>query len=166
MSRVFLGLGSNLGDRLSYLQGAVDSMPNLIRCSRLYETLPVDAPWGSKPFLNAAVEIDYPAKTSELLQLVASLEGVAGRTRGETNAPRTLDVDVIYVDGFTSYSPEMVIPHPRAKDRAFVIAPMLDLDERIASELNCELASSLRNANESSKDEIYPGVVVVGPSLC
>lgn len=166
MARVFLSLGSNLGDRLFYLQSAVDALADLVQCSRLYETAPVDAPDGSASFLNAVVEIEYEARASELIKLVMGLEGAAGRIRAEINGPRTLDVDVVYVEGFISHAPEMIVPHPRAQYRAFVIAPLADIDMQIASELSPEIALSVKKAKASLLDEVYPGVVAVGGPLC
>lgn len=166
MAKTFLALGSNLGDRMGYLRRATQTLPGLVRCSRVYETAPIDAPKGSGPFLNAVVEIDFEADISELLALVNQLETSAKRERLEPNAPRTLDVDVIFVEGVVSNDPEMTIPHPRCRERAFVVAPLSDLDSSLAETLNPEMARLIGRARERGDAEVFPGVVIYGEALC
>lgn len=164
MAKTYLALGSNLGERIKYLQGAVDKLPNPKRCSRIYQTLPVDSPRGSGPFLNAVVEIEFQPDTAKLLELVGRIEEEAGRVRVVRNGPRTLDVDVIYVNGFSSEAPEMTIPHPRAKERGFVIAPLLDLNREAAMELSASLVHLIENS-ATPEHEILPGVSLFAASL-
>ncbi len=124
--RAFLGLGSNLGERLMYLRGAVDAMPDLVRVSSLYETDPIGGP-EQGAYLNCVVELDTDLTPRELLELCRTLEAAAERVRVERWGPRTLDVDVVYVDGETVNEPDLIVPHPRWRDRAFVRIPLGEL---------------------------------------
>ena len=166
MARTFLALGSNLGDRMGYLRKAALALPGPVRCSRVYETIPIKAPEGSGQFLNAVVELDLEADVSGLLALVNQLETAANRERLGPNAPRTLDVDVIFVNGMVSNDPEMTIPHPRCRERAFVVAPLSDLDSSLAETLNPEMARVIAISKERGDAEVFPGVVIYAEALC
>ncbi len=124
--RAFLGLGSNLGERLTYLRTAIDAIPDLVRVSSLYETDPIGGP-EQGAFLNCVVELDTDLTPRQLLELCHSLEAAAERTRIERWGPRTLDVDVIYIEGEAVDEPDLAVPHPRWRDRAFVMIPLGDL---------------------------------------
>ena len=124
--RAFLGLGSNLGERLTYLRNAVQAMPDLVRVSSLYETDPIGGP-EQGAFLNLIVELDTDKTPRELLELCRTLETAADRQRIERWGPRTLDVDVVYVDGELVDEPDLIVPHPRWRDRAFVMIPLGEL---------------------------------------
>jgi 2-amino-4-hydroxy-6-hydroxymethyldihydropteridine diphosphokinase len=129
MSRAVLSLGSNLGNRLEYLQLAVDRFrPWLVAISPVYET----TPWGPVPqgeYLNAVVMVDDPeAEPRTWLSRAAAVEAAAGRRRDVHWGSRTLDVDVICVDSLTIDEPALILPHPRASARAFVLRPWLDID--------------------------------------
>jgi 2-amino-4-hydroxy-6-hydroxymethyldihydropteridine diphosphokinase len=124
--RAFLGLGSNLGERLTYLRGAVDAMPDLACVSSLYETDPIGGP-EQGAYLNCVVELDTDLTPRQLLVLCRTLEAAAERIRIERWGPRTLDVDVVYVDGEVVNEPDLVVPHPRWRDRAFVMIPLGEL---------------------------------------
>ena len=124
--RAFLGLGSNLGERLLYLRTAVESIPDLVQVSSLYETDPIGGP-DQGAFLNLIVELDTNMTPRELLELCRTLEAAAERVRIERWGPRTLDVDVVYVDGEVVDDPDLIVPHPRWRDRAFVMIPLGEL---------------------------------------
>ncbi len=124
--RAFLGLGSNLGERLMYLHAAIATIPDLARVSSLYETDPIGGP-EQGAFLNCVVELDTALTARELLGLCRTLEAAAGRVRVERWGPRTLDVDVIYIDGEAVDEPDLTVPHPRWRDRAFVMIPLGEL---------------------------------------
>lgn len=124
--RAFLGLGSNLGERRNYLRGAVDAIPDLVKVSSLYETDPIGGP-EQGAFLNCVVELDTDLSARQLLELCRKLETEAERVRIERWGPRTLDVDVLYVDGETVNEPDLIVPHPRWRDRAFVMIPLGEL---------------------------------------
>ena len=129
MTRAVLSIGSNLGDRLALLQGAVDAMrPWLVAISPVYET----APWGDveqDDFLNAILIVADPgARAATWLSRAHDAEAAAGRVRDVRWGPRTLDVDVIAVDAVVSDEPQLMLPHPRAGERAFVLVPWLAVD--------------------------------------
>jgi 2-amino-4-hydroxy-6-hydroxymethyldihydropteridine diphosphokinase len=125
--RAFLGLGSNLGDRAAYLQGAVDALPDVVAVSRFYETDPVGGPEGQPPYLNAVVELDTELSPGDLLDWCRRLEAAAGRVRTERWGPRTLDVDVLLVGDLVIDEPDLQVPHPRMWERSFVLIPLAEL---------------------------------------
>ncbi len=132
--RAVISIGSNLGERRNNLQGAVDTLADtpevwVTGVSPVYETVPVDAPEGSKDFLNAIVLLDTTLAARTLLERALAVESAYGREReGEPNAPRTLDVDLIVVGDRRADEEDLVLPHPRAAERAFVLVPWLDLE--------------------------------------
>lgn len=136
MTRAFLGLGSNLGDRVTYLRHAVASIEatgELVAVSPVYETDPVGGPTGQGMYLNLVVELDTALDGRGLLELCQSLEGAGGRARDERWGPRTLDVDILWVDGVEVDEPDLQIPHPRMRERRFVLAPLADLAPDLTS---------------------------------
>ncbi len=128
-TRAFLGLGTNLGDRWAHLRDAVDALRGdglVVAVSPVYETEPVGGP-EQGAFLNIVVELATDLDPHALLERCFELERAAGRERRVRWGPRTLDVDVLWIDGFTSDEPRLVVPHPRMHERNFVMAPLLDL---------------------------------------
>lgn len=128
-----VSLGSNLGDRLAVLQGAISALADtpdvrLVAVSSVYETAPVDAPDGSPDFLNAVVLADTALSVATLLDRLQAIEATYGRERGEANAPRSLDLDLIVVGDRSSDTDELRLPHPRAHERAFVLVPWHEVD--------------------------------------
>jgi 2-amino-4-hydroxy-6-hydroxymethyldihydropteridine diphosphokinase len=131
LTRAYLALGSNVGDREQHLQRAVDGIAaashvELISVSRVYETEPVGGP-EQGAFLNAVVAIDTSLNARELLDLAHRLETDAQRVRVERWGPRTLDVDVLLVGDQRIDEPDLVVPHPRLWERGFVLAPLRDV---------------------------------------
>ncbi|TIC79389.1 2-amino-4-hydroxy-6-hydroxymethyldihydropteridine diphosphokinase [Nocardioides sp. GY 10127] len=131
--RAVLSLGSNLGDRMAILQGAVNVIADtpdvwVTSVSPVYETDPVNCPPGSEDFLNIVVLCDTTLAAHRLLERCATVEDAFDRERGVANAPRTLDVDVIVVGDRRSSDPALQLPHPRAAERAFVLKPWYDLE--------------------------------------
>ena len=129
MSRVVLSIGSNLGDRWAALAGATAHFRDWVTAvSPVFQT----PPWGPVPqddFLNAILIADDPAATpTDWLTRAHGAEEAAGRVRELRWGPRTLDVDVITVDQVRSADPVLVLPHPRAAERAFVLVPWLTVD--------------------------------------
>jgi 2-amino-4-hydroxy-6-hydroxymethyldihydropteridine diphosphokinase len=129
---VVLALGSNLGDRLANLQGGVDALcagPGLaVRAvSPVYETAPVGGP-DQGDFLNAVLIAASGLAALDVLARCRAAEAALGRVRADRWGPRTLDVDVIACGAEVSDNPELTLPHPRAHQRAFVLAPWHDLD--------------------------------------
>ena len=129
-----MGLGSNLGDRRRHLKDAVDSLPGVVAVSPVYETDPVGGPGGQDPYLNVVVELDTDLSPRELLGVCHRLESAAGRVRTVRWGPRTLDVDILLFDGFTSDDEELTVPHPRMWQRRFVVAPLRDLAPELVPE--------------------------------
>ncbi len=130
--RALLALGSNLGDRRAHLAAAVRDMPDLVAVSRLYETAPVGGPGEQGAYLNMVVALDTDLSPRELLELCGRLERAADRVRAERWGPRTLDVDVLWIDGVTVDEPDLVVPHPRMLERRFVQVPLLDVAPDLA----------------------------------
>jgi 2-amino-4-hydroxy-6-hydroxymethyldihydropteridine diphosphokinase len=135
VTRAFLGLGSNLGDRAALLAAAVDRLVavGLVRVSPTYETDPVGGP-EQDAFLNIVAELDTDLSARQLLGVCVRLEIAAERERVERWGPRTLDVDVLWVDGEEVDEPDLVVPHPRLWERRFVLAPLRDLAPDLVSE--------------------------------
>ncbi|MPZ85137.1 MAG: 2-amino-4-hydroxy-6-hydroxymethyldihydropteridine diphosphokinase [Actinophytocola sp.] len=129
MTRAVLSIGSNLGDRLAHLRTAVAGLTGvLVAASPVYET----RPWGVEDqpdFLNAVLIVEDPeADEWAWLHRAQALEQKAGRVRTRHWGPRTLDVDVVTVDGVTSDHPDLLLPHPGTPDRATVLIPWLAVD--------------------------------------
>ena len=103
------------------------SIPDVVAVSPVYETDPVGGPEGQDPYLNLVVELSTTASPRQLLELAGRLEREAGRVRGERGGPRTLDVDVLVVGDLVVDEPDLVVPHPRMFERAFVLVPLADL---------------------------------------
>jgi 2-amino-4-hydroxy-6-hydroxymethyldihydropteridine diphosphokinase len=132
---VTISLGSNLGDRLGNLQGAIDAIADtpdvhIVAVSSVYETTPVDAPDGSPDFLNAILLVDTTLRPTTLLDRMLAVEDAFGRERAERNAPRTLDIDLVSVGDLRVHDEDLTLPHPRAHERAFVLVPWVELDQR------------------------------------
>lgn len=128
MSAAVLSIGSNVGDRLARLRGCVAMLGEAVRAaSPVYSTVP----WGGVEqgeFLNAVLLVDDPdADAQEWLRRGQRCEAAAARTREVRWGPRTLDVDVIDVEGTYRDDPQLTLPHPRAHQRAFVLVPWLDV---------------------------------------
>jgi len=131
-TRVVIALGSNLGDRLDYLQSGLDGLfdtPRLVflAVSPVYETTPVGGP-EQPDYLNAVAIGETTLPAQAVLERCHSLEDAFGRVRGERWGPRTLDLDLIVYGDEVSDSPGLTLPHPRARERAFVLAPWHDAD--------------------------------------
>lgn len=124
--RALLALGSNMDDRWSYLRSAVDGLPSVVEVSSVYETPPVGGP-EQGPYLNCVVRLETDMGPRELLNEAWRLEAAAERVRTERWGPRTLDVDVLWVDGEMVAEPDLEVPHPRMFERAFVLVPLRDV---------------------------------------
>jgi len=125
---VLLGLGANLGNALSRLQLAIESLSHSVselRTSAVYRTPPVGPP--QPDYLNAVVRGRILRSPLETLRLAHELEREAGRTRPYPNAPRTLDVDLLFHGASVIHEEGLDVPHPRWSERAFVVVPLLDV---------------------------------------
>jgi 2-amino-4-hydroxy-6-hydroxymethyldihydropteridine diphosphokinase len=129
-ARVFLGLGSNLGDRERHLRDALDSLQKRgvahLRPSALYETEPVGGP-PQGPYLNAVVEGRSTLSPEDLLRAALDVERGLGRVRTEPNAPRTIDVDLLLHGDAIVETEAARVPHPRLHLRRFVLVPLAEL---------------------------------------
>jgi 2-amino-4-hydroxy-6-hydroxymethyldihydropteridine diphosphokinase len=131
-SRVVLALGSNLGDRLAALQGALDALADpdalrLLAVSPVYETAPVGGP-EQDDYLNAVAVAETVLAPEALLARAQQVEKEFHRVRDVRWGPRTLDVDIIDYAALVRTDPELTLPHPRAHERAFVLRPWADID--------------------------------------
>ena len=130
--RAALALGSNQGNRLEILQGAVDALAEtdgveIVAVSGVFETDPVGGPQ-QPDYLNAVVVVQTALSPRELLGRAHEIEQRFGRLRVERWGPRTLDVDIVAVGDEIVDEPDLVVPHPRAAERAFVLLPWRDAD--------------------------------------
>jgi 2-amino-4-hydroxy-6-hydroxymethyldihydropteridine diphosphokinase len=132
VTKAYLGLGSNLGDRLANLQHSLELLAaqpgiTVLRCSRVYETDPVGGP-PQPDFLNAVLEIETSLSPSSLLAACHEAEDRLARVREERWGPRTIDIDILSIDDEIIDEPDLTVPHPRMHERGFVLAPLLELD--------------------------------------
>jgi 2-amino-4-hydroxy-6-hydroxymethyldihydropteridine diphosphokinase len=127
----FLGLGSNIGDRLANLQKAVRHLQRaegvrVVRSSRIYETDPVGGP-DQPDFLNCVLEVETDLEPHDLMAACQEVEDTLGRQRGVRWGPRVIDVDILTFGDRDVLEPDLEIPHPRMHERGFVLAPLLEL---------------------------------------
>lgn len=132
MSLVYVALGSNLGVPESQLAQAVMALKKLpfsqnLKLSRWYKSAAIGGPVDQPDYINAACSFDTQLKPEQLLKALQNIENLAGRTREVRWGPRTLDLDIIWYEGFQSQSSLLSVPHPRAHERAFVLRPLKDL---------------------------------------
>ncbi|MFI6447910.1 2-amino-4-hydroxy-6-hydroxymethyldihydropteridine diphosphokinase [Kitasatospora sp. NPDC050543] len=128
-----VALGSNLGNRLETLQGAVDALGDtpglrIKAVSAVYETEALGGPDEQPNYYNAVVVLRTTLPPHSLLERGNAIEDAFGRVRTVRWGPRTLDVDILAYEGVTSDDPQLLLPHPRAHERVFVLAPWLDAD--------------------------------------
>ena len=128
----FLGLGSNLGDRVGQLRGARQALQRdpavtVVASAPLYETVAVGGPEGQPPYLNTALKIETVYSPERLLELCLQVETQFDRQRNERWGPRTLDIDILFFDSIIRMDIALVLPHPRLHERAFVLSPLADL---------------------------------------
>ena len=127
--RSVIGLGSNLGDRLATLRAAVVGISRVARIeqvSHVYETAPVGGP-EQPDYLNAAALIRFEGTAESLLEALQGIELLHGRQRNERWAARTIDLDVLWIEGLAFESEALTVPHPRLTQRAFALRPLIDV---------------------------------------
>ena len=135
MTRAFLSLGSNLGDKMGYLRAAVDALGRgelveVSGVSRVYETEPVEVEGAQPDYLNCVVEVVYGASALELLRFCQGIEAALGRERKGEKLPRTIDVDVLLFGEEVFDGPYLVVPHPGI-ERPFNLRGLMDLDAEL-----------------------------------
>ncbi len=130
MSRVFLGLGSNMGDKEKNIRSALSLISDVCeikKVSPFYLTEPVGSvkqQW----FLNCCVEIETILNPEKLLSHLKTIEQRLGRTKTVRNGPRSIDIDILFYEDLVVHTKDLIIPHPRIEERLFVLRPLLDLD--------------------------------------
>jgi len=131
MATCYIGVGSNVGDRRKFIDSAVAALKSVLgisvtRISSIYETLPVsDIPQGK--YLNGVIEIDASIGPKALLKELIRIEEKLGRRRALKNAPRTIDLDILYYGDEKISDKDLVIPHPRIREREFVLKGLREL---------------------------------------
>jgi 2-amino-4-hydroxy-6-hydroxymethyldihydropteridine diphosphokinase len=131
VTRAYVGVGANLGDRAATIEAAVAALPGVVAVSELRETDPVgvvDQP----RFLNGAAALDTTLSARELLDVLLAIERDLGRERRVRWGPRTIDLDLLLYGGETIEEPGLTVPHPRLHERRFALEPLLDLDPELA----------------------------------
>ncbi len=129
---VYIGLGSNLGDREANIRAALRDLARggdtrVVRCSTLHETDPVGGPSGQSRYLNAVAELETTLAPRELLALMQEIERRHGRRRSVPNAPRTLDLDLLLYGERVIDEPDLTVPHPQMWERPFVVQPLEEI---------------------------------------
>lgn len=119
-------MGSNLGDRAAHLTSAIDRIPEVVAASSFWETAPVGGPEQAS-FVNCVIELSTVATGRELLEVCRERERDAKRVREVHWGPRTLDVDVLWIDGVSIDESDLTVPHPRMFERMFVMVPLREL---------------------------------------
>lgn len=135
MKKAYIGVGTNIGDRLNNIKGAIEALAHLpgtqiTKKSDIYET----EPWGyteQDNFLNACVEVETDLSPKALLGACLGIEAAFGRERPFKNSPRVLDMDLLLYEGVTMNERELTLPHPRIHERAFVLVPLKDVLETL-----------------------------------
>jgi 2-amino-4-hydroxy-6-hydroxymethyldihydropteridine diphosphokinase len=128
--KVAIALGSNLGDREAHLRGAIEALQpafSHLRVSAFYETEPVDVPAPAPMFLNAAATGESELSAPAVLDLLLTVEQQFGRERPYTGAPRTIDLDLILYGESVINAPGLIVPHPRFRERRFVLEPLAEI---------------------------------------
>jgi 2-amino-4-hydroxy-6-hydroxymethyldihydropteridine diphosphokinase len=150
---VAIALGSNLGDSLAILEGAIDRLErspgiSVRRYSRWYRTAPIGPP--QPDYLNGCAVLDVESTPEALLETLLQIEREFDRVRGERWGPRTLDLDLLLYDGLILETPTLQIPHPRMRERAFVLIPLAEIapdwNEPISGKAIAQLCEEVRSA--------------------
>lgn len=162
MIRYILGLGTNLGDLYENLKLAISALGGFEQISYVYETMPVGGPLNQGNYLNLALECSCSRGPFEMLEFVGAIEKDLGRVRLEKNGPRVIDIDIIYAYGVRIRTQVLEIPHPRAFERGFVVAPLFDLDRDLCFAYSPEMALQLENISDEIGDQVMPGVRRLG----
>ncbi len=129
-SVAYIGLGSNLGDRIANLRAAIDAirhLGDLIAVSSVYESEPFGVEDDQPMYLNMTMAIRTHLRPTKLLSELLDIERANGRIRNRPNESRTLDLDILMIDDTIMETPELVIPHPKMHERAFVMLPLAEI---------------------------------------
>ncbi|MBN1870534.1 MAG: 2-amino-4-hydroxy-6-hydroxymethyldihydropteridine diphosphokinase [Candidatus Omnitrophica bacterium] len=138
MPIVYLGIGSNLGDRQKNINDAITSLKKnhirILKCSTIIETEPVGSPSGQGKFLNGVLKIRTWLSPHELLYLLKRLERRLGRTKTAPNGPRIIDLDILLYDHLKLQTPQLTLPHPLMFQRDFVMRPLNEIEPQLTKE--------------------------------
>lgn len=162
MNRVFIALGSNLGDRAANLDAAIEAMEPDVhprQCSPVYET----PPWGyldQPKFLNQVIEAETSLSPARLLEYLKRIEVKVGRKETFRFGPRMIDLDIIFYNGEVIDSPPLIIPHPRLAERSFVLMPLADLAPDYRHPILGDSVSEML-AKVDTK-----GIIIISPGGC
>jgi len=156
--RAYVGIGTNLGDRERNVEGALEALRDLgtiAAVSTLYRTAPwgkTDQPW----FLNGVVALETQHPARELLDALTAIERRLGRTEGERWGPRVIDLDLLVYDDRAIDEPGLEVPHPHLHERAFVLVPLAELDERFAAQRDALEESELAGVAPYARPRCAP----------
>ena len=129
--RGFLSLGSNLGDRDVLLRTAVERLKgygvSVLKASHMYETTPVEVEHEQGNYLNMVVEVAFEGDPLALLDICGRIEAGLGRERPYRHSPRTMEIDILLLEGISMSTDRLVVPHPRLEQRAFVMHPLAEI---------------------------------------
>ncbi len=157
MNKSYLGLGTNIGDRLNYLNQALNILNShsnikISKKSKLYET----KAWGyteQADFLNMCVEIETDLDPNDLLHVCQDVEKKLNRERKIRWGPRTIDVDILFFNDIILQEENLEIPHPRIKERAFVLIPLIDLNNKLKID-NVSIDEYLKSLTTEEREEV------------
>lgn len=168
MNKVYLGLGTNMGDRIEYLYSACEILNknesiSITKKSKIYET----KAWGytdQADFLNMCIEIETDLNTYDLLSVCQEVEKILNRERIIRWGPRTIDVDILFFNDIIINDENLSIPHPRISERAFVLVPLMDLNSKLEikgttienylNSLTCEEREQVKEYINDEKEHI------------
>ena len=144
MATVYLGIGSNIGNRKNFIKMAIDSLNERGICteelSSIIETEPVGGPPQEK-FLNMVAKATTQLQPVDLLKTLKTIEKKLGRTKNVLNGPRTIDIDILLYDNQTISTPVLTVPHPRMRERDFVMIPLNEIAPHITRLLSVDIPS-------------------------
>ena len=155
---VYIGLGSNLGDRVAYLRDAVQRLSAIIRVERVSQ-LYVAAPLGyvrDDAYINAVLKGTTTMTPSELLEMLQSIELAMGRRPGVQFGPRPIDLDLLFYDSIQMETLKLTIPHPRMAQRAFVLKPLAEIAPNLMHPvLYYTISQLLQDADDAEQVQLY-----------
>lgn len=151
MTRAWIGIGSNVGDRASFCRKAVEELRaaegiNVLATSSLYETSPIGGP-PQRSFINAAVSIETELEARRVYEACKEIESRMGREVGDMRwGPRVIDLDLLLYDDVKIAEPDLEVPHPRMIERRFVLVPLLEIDPELTDPWGARYADALEDA--------------------
>lgn len=163
MPRVGIALGSNLGDRMANLNEAIRLIGEIALKNEpflkapIYQTEPLHCPPDSPNFLNTVVEFSFDDSAEKLLELTREIEKSMGRKANpQRNAPRVIDVDILYLGEERCNTPNLILPHPRLHERRFVLQPLADIRPDLVLPGHSKCIASLLEELTSDKSPLIP----------